>query len=48
MGREAGAPFKLTHHQRLEVARRKAAGEPVREIARSDNVNVNTISRLNT
>lgn len=45
-GVKLGAPFKLTHHQRLEVIRRKATGEPVREIARSYNVNASTISRL--
>jgi DNA invertase Pin-like site-specific DNA recombinase len=41
-----GAPHKLTHHQRKEVLDRKAAGEAVREIARSYNVSPATISRL--
>lgn len=41
-----GAPHKLTHHQRREVLERKAAGEAVREIARSYNVSPPTISRV--
>jgi hypothetical protein len=38
--------FKLTSHQRREAASRKANGEPVRESARSYNVNAATISRI--
>jgi len=45
-GHSLGRPFKLTAHQRKEAAARKAAGEPVREIARSFNVSAATISRL--
>ncbi|MCA2717769.1 recombinase family protein [Microcystis sp. M169S2] len=45
-GVKLGAPFKLTHHQRLEALSRKAAGEAVREVARSYNVSAATISRL--
>jgi DNA invertase Pin-like site-specific DNA recombinase len=45
-GVKMGAPFKLTHHQRLEALTRKAAGEAVREVARSYNVSAATISRL--
>jgi DNA invertase Pin-like site-specific DNA recombinase len=45
-GVKLGRPFGLTHHQRLEALERKAFGEPVREIARSYNVNASTISRL--
>jgi DNA invertase Pin-like site-specific DNA recombinase len=45
-GVKLGAPFKLTHHQRLEALSRKAAGEAVREVARSYNVSASTISRL--
>jgi DNA invertase Pin-like site-specific DNA recombinase len=45
-GVHMGAPFKLTHHQRLEALGRKAQGEAVREIARSYNVSAATISRL--
>lgn len=44
-GQSLGRPFKLTSHQRSEVLRRKAAGESVREIARSYNVSPSTISR---
>lgn len=45
-GVKLGRPFGLTHHQRLEALLRREAGEPVREIARSYNVNASTISRL--
>lgn len=41
-----GRPSKLTHHQRREALERRAAGEPVTEIARSYNVSHSTISRL--
>ena len=45
-GQSLGRPFKLTPHQRKEACARKAAGEPVREIAKSFNVSAATISRL--
>lgn len=45
-GVKLGPKFKLTHHQRQEALGRKAAGEAVREIARSYNVSAATISRL--
>ena len=45
-GQRLGRPFKLTPHQRKEACARKAAGEPVREIAKSFNVSAATISRL--
>ncbi|WP_106754594.1 recombinase family protein [Pannonibacter carbonis] len=41
-----GRPGKLTPHQKREALARKAAGEPVREIARSYAVSHSTISRL--
>ena len=34
-GQSLGRPFKLTPHQRLEVLKRKSAGDSIREIARS-------------
>jgi IS30 family transposase len=38
---------KLTEHQRREAIRRRdELGEPVRDIARSNNVSHSTISRL--
>lgn len=45
-GVKLGRPFGMTHHQRQEALVRKAAGEPVREIARSYDVSPSTISRL--
>lgn len=45
-GVKLGRPFGMTHHQRKEALGRKAAGEPVREIARSYNVSASTISRI--
>lgn len=45
-GVKFGRPFGMTHHQRHEAIARKAAGEPVREIARSYNVSPSTISRM--
>lgn len=45
-GVKMGAPPKLTPHQRREALERRAAGEAVREIARSYNVSHSTISRL--
>ena len=41
-----GRPPKLTAHQAKEAIRRREAGEPMREIARSYNVSHSTISRL--
>jgi DNA invertase Pin-like site-specific DNA recombinase len=41
-----GRRLKLTPHQRAEALQRKAAGEPVVEIARSYNVSHSLISRL--
>ena len=45
-GVKMGRPPKLTPHQVKEALRRRDAGEPVREIARSYNVSHSTISRL--
>jgi DNA invertase Pin-like site-specific DNA recombinase len=45
-GVKMGRPPKLTAQQRQEALRRRDAGEPVREIARSYNVSHSTISRL--
>lgn len=45
-GVRMGRKPKLTLHQRREALERKAAGEPVTEIARSYNVSHSTISRL--
>ena len=45
-GIRMGRKPKLTPHQRHEALTRKAAGEPVTEIARSYNVSHSTISRL--
>lgn len=45
-GRKMGRKPKLTPHQQREAMARKAAGEPVTEIARSYNVSHSTISRL--
>ena len=41
-----GRPRKLTPHQAREALRRVNAGEPLREIALSFNVDHSTISRL--
>ena len=41
-----GRKPKLTPHQKREALKRRDAGEPVREIARSYNVHGSTISRL--
>lgn len=46
-GQSLGRRFKLTPHQQAEARDRKAAGESVREIARSYAVSPSTISRLN-
>ena len=45
-GVKLGRKPKLTPHQRREAIKRRDAGEPVREIARSYNVHNSTISRL--
>jgi DNA invertase Pin-like site-specific DNA recombinase len=45
-GVKMGPPFKLTEHQRNLAAKRMAAGESTREIARDFNVSHNTIARL--
>jgi DNA invertase Pin-like site-specific DNA recombinase len=45
-GVKMGRKPKLTEHQRREALRRRDAGEPTREIARSYNVSHSTISRL--
>lgn len=45
-GVKMGRPSKLTPHQIKEVMRRRDAGEPMRDIARTYNVSHSTISRL--
>lgn len=45
-GVKMGPRFKLTRHQQLEALARVQAGEAVRDVARSYNVNASTISRL--
>jgi DNA invertase Pin-like site-specific DNA recombinase len=45
-GVRLGRKPKLTDHQRKEALRRREAGEPVREIARTYNVSHSMISRL--
>lgn len=45
-GQSLGRRPTLTPHQQDEARRRKLAGEPVREIARSYNVSASTISRI--
>jgi DNA invertase Pin-like site-specific DNA recombinase len=45
-GVKMGPPFKLTEHQRQLAARRMAAGESTRQIARDLAVSHNTIARL--
>jgi len=45
-GVKMGPPFKLTEHQRNLVAKRMAAGESTRQIARDFNFSHNTIARL--
>jgi DNA invertase Pin-like site-specific DNA recombinase len=47
-GVRMGRPPKLTPHQVKEALRRRDAGEPMRDIARSYNVSHSTISRLAT
>src|SRR5271167_3247102 len=45
-GVKMGRKPKLTPHQIKEAVKRREAGEPIREIARSYNVHNSTISRL--
>ena len=45
-GVKMGRPPKLTSHQVKEARRRRDAGEPMRDIARTYNVSHSTISRL--
>jgi DNA invertase Pin-like site-specific DNA recombinase len=45
-GVKMGRPPKMTPHQMKEALRRRDAGEPMRDIARSYNVSHSTISRL--
>jgi DNA invertase Pin-like site-specific DNA recombinase len=45
-GVKMGRPPKLTPHQIKEALRRRGAGEPMRDIARTYNVSHSTISRL--
>jgi DNA invertase Pin-like site-specific DNA recombinase len=45
-GVKMGRKPKLTPHQKAEAIKRREAGEPIREIARSYNVHNSTISRL--
>lgn len=45
-GQSLGRPFKLTPHQQAEALKRKLAGEPVRDIAKTYAVSASTISRL--
>jgi DNA invertase Pin-like site-specific DNA recombinase len=47
-GTRFGRKPKLTKHQAREALKRVAAGEPLREIALSYNVDHSTISRLKT
>jgi DNA invertase Pin-like site-specific DNA recombinase len=45
-GVKIGRPPKLTPHQVTEATRRRDAGEPMRDIAKSYNVSHSTIPRL--
>jgi DNA invertase Pin-like site-specific DNA recombinase len=45
-GVKMGRPPKLTPHQVTEALRRRDAGEPMRDIARTYNVSHSTISRM--
>jgi DNA invertase Pin-like site-specific DNA recombinase len=45
-GVKMGRKPKLTPHQQAEAIKRREAGEPIREIARSYDVHNSTISRL--
>jgi len=46
LGVKMGRRPKLTDHQKREALKRRDAGEPMREIARTYNVSHSTISRL--
>ena len=45
-GVKMGRQPKMTPHQIKEALRRRSAGEPMRDIARTYNVSHSTISRL--
>ena len=45
-GKDGPQEPKLTPHQQAEAIKRREAGEPIREIARTYNVHNSTISRL--
>jgi DNA invertase Pin-like site-specific DNA recombinase len=45
-GVKFGRPSKLTPYQRAEALKRRAAGETLAEIARTFDVDISTISRL--
>ena len=45
-GVKMGRKPKLTPHQQAEAIKRREAGEPIREIARTYDVHNSTISRL--
>lgn len=45
-GVRMGRKPKLTLHQQVEIRKRKAEGQSVRELGRSYNVSPNTISRI--
>ena len=47
-GARMGRKPKLTPHQQREAIKRRDAGEPTREIARTYNVSHSTISRLSS
>jgi DNA invertase Pin-like site-specific DNA recombinase len=47
-GVKMGRKPKLTPHQQAEAIKRREAGEPIRDIARTYNVHNSTISRLTT
>ena len=47
-GVKMGRPPKMTPHQMKEALKRRDAGEPMRDIAKSFNVSHSTISRLAT
>ena len=47
-GLRMGPPFKLTERQRALAAKRLAAGETTRQIARDFNVSHDTIARVRT
>ena len=45
-GVKMGRPPKMTPHQMKQALKRRDAGEPMRDIARTYNVSHSTISRL--